>query len=130
MAFDDSICDCGADNLTDYPVCPRCATRLHFTHRADCRCASCARPAIVIRPSRRNTWDFAPPFRNDRFLEDFQTQIGKPFRFWNTRTSEWEIRPLDEGMLTLIEQLLAKHFPAYRVVRVQPAEQASEPVAA
>jgi hypothetical protein len=28
---------CGADNLTDYPVCPSCAQVAHFPHRDDCR---------------------------------------------------------------------------------------------
>lgn len=33
----DAICDrCGDDKLTDYPVCPACATRWHFPHRAVC----------------------------------------------------------------------------------------------
>lgn len=117
MAFNDSICDCGADNLTDYPVCLACAARVHFTHRADCRCDSCAGPAIVIAPSARGTWDFATPFANDAFLEAFYRQIGKPFRFWNVRRQIWEIKPVDDGMLDLIESLLRAHYPRYRVVR-------------
>lgn len=32
---------CGADNLTDYPVCDTCATTAHFTHRE--RCIHCER---------------------------------------------------------------------------------------
>ena len=33
----DAICPrCGADNLTDYPVCDGCASVAHFTHRAIC----------------------------------------------------------------------------------------------
>ncbi len=27
--------NCGADNLTDYPVCQACARVCHFPHRAD-----------------------------------------------------------------------------------------------
>lgn len=33
----DAICPrCGADNLTDYPVCDGCASVAHFTHRKTC----------------------------------------------------------------------------------------------
>ena len=33
----DAICPrCGADNITDYPVCDGCASVAHFTHRATC----------------------------------------------------------------------------------------------
>lgn len=128
MAFNDSICDsCGADNQTDSPVCPSCAARVAFTHRAGCDCATCA-PVIAIRRSQRGTWDFAPPFRNDQFLDDFQTRIGKPFRFWNVRAEQWEVKPLDEGMVDLIESLLRKYFPRYRVVRER--EEAAALVAA
>ena len=124
MAFNDSTCDCGAQNLTDYPVCPACAARFHFTHRADCRCDSCAPLVIAIRPSQRGTWDFTPPFANEAFLDDFYLRIGKRFRFWNTRTQSWEIKPLDGGMLDLIEGLLRKHFSRYRVVREAAGEAA------
>ena len=35
--MNDAICpECGNDNLTDYPVCPRCAKTCHFTHRSVC----------------------------------------------------------------------------------------------
>ncbi len=119
--MDDSICDCGADNLTDYPVCPACAIRFHFTHRADCRCASCARPAIEIRLSARDTYDFALPFCNEAFLDEFYLRIGKPFRFWNVRASQWEIRPLEPAMIDLIVKLIEKHFSGYRVVRSDAA---------
>jgi len=38
----DAICPrCGADNLTDYPVCDGCASVAHFTHRT--RCLHCER---------------------------------------------------------------------------------------
>lgn len=38
----DATCPrCGADNLTDYPVCDTCATVAHFTHRE--RCLHCIR---------------------------------------------------------------------------------------
>lgn len=34
----DNICsNCGNDNLTDYPVCPACAQRVHFTNRDHCQ---------------------------------------------------------------------------------------------
>lgn len=35
--MNDAICpECGNDNLISYPVCPACATRWHFPHRAVC----------------------------------------------------------------------------------------------
>jgi len=36
---------CGADNLRDYPLCPTCETKRHYTNRP-CRCESCATPEI------------------------------------------------------------------------------------
>ena len=40
--MNDALCpNCGADNLTDYPVCDGCATVAHFTHRE--RCLHCIR---------------------------------------------------------------------------------------
>lgn len=32
---------CPNENLTDFPVCPTCATTRHFEYRNDCRCAPC-----------------------------------------------------------------------------------------
>ena len=46
----DAICPrCGADNLTDYPVCDTCATVAHFPHRQDCiHCFMLERPSNTI----------------------------------------------------------------------------------
>lgn len=33
---------CNAENLTDYVVCPTCATTCHFEYRKNCRCADCS----------------------------------------------------------------------------------------
>ena len=45
MTHNDATCPrCGADNLTDYPVCGRCAQVAHFTHRPTdrpCHCVAC-----------------------------------------------------------------------------------------
>lgn len=42
---------CDADNLTDYPVCPSCSKRVHFTNRTDCRCDEC-----YLDDELRETW--------------------------------------------------------------------------
>ena len=46
--MNDATCPrCGADNLTDYPVCDTCATVAHFTHRE--RCIHCERKHAADR---------------------------------------------------------------------------------
>jgi hypothetical protein len=71
------------------------------------------KPEILIQRGGRGTYDFTPPFSNDAFLREFETEIGKPFRFWNTFKTCWQIKPVDQGMLDLIAALLVKHFPGY-----------------
>lgn len=44
----DNLCmNCGSDNLTDYPVCPTCSHRVHFSYRTPC--LHCVRQNIEAR---------------------------------------------------------------------------------
>lgn len=38
---------CENENLSDYPVCATCATKLHFTNRDDCKCNQCKAKAMA-----------------------------------------------------------------------------------
>ena len=54
---------CIIDNCTndtplnnDYPACPTCAPRYHFTHRDDCQCATCT-AAADLAFAKSLDWD-------------------------------------------------------------------------
>lgn len=76
------------------------------------------KPEIVIQRGSRLTYDFKPPRYNQDFLDQFKKEIGKPFRFWNEFRNCWQVKPVDDGMLKLIADLLTKHFPDH-VVRIE-----------
>jgi len=50
--------NCQSENLTDYPVCPSCATVCHFSHRNDCVCLGCteADVARAERAAQSESW--------------------------------------------------------------------------
>jgi len=61
--IDDTICThCGGDNMTDYPVCPHCAKRLHFDYRVKLgrTCLHCIHVAksagteVTTKPANQN----------------------------------------------------------------------------
>ena len=129
MPIDDSICPrCQGDNLTDYPVCPACAKRLHFTHRL-CACDACStRPIIEIRRQPLGHYKFQLPFENDGFLDEFKTKIGLPFRTWHLQSASWNLKPLDAQMVGFVAEIIRRHFPHHQVRIVE--EQAAAPIAA
>ena len=60
----DATCPrCGADNLTDYPVCDTCATVAHFTHRATC--LHCVRKHAAAMQRIQMTADIASALLNE-----------------------------------------------------------------
>ena len=60
----DAIClRCGADNLTDYPVCDTCATVAHFTHRD--QCLHCVRKHAAAMQRIQMTADIASALLNE-----------------------------------------------------------------
>ena len=66
---------------------------------------------IDITPTRRaGVYEFKPPAYNEAFLADFRRHIGKQFRVWHEFRHTWQVRPLDEGHLKLMADLLEKHF--------------------
>ena len=76
------------------------------------------KPEILIQYVPRGTYDFKPPRYNQDFLDQFKKRIGERFRFWNKIKDCWQVKPVDDGMLKLIADLLTKHFPDH-VVRIE-----------
>lgn len=77
---------------------------------------------IEITPtSRPGIFEFRPPFKNDSFLDEFRRKVGKPYRTWNVFRESWQVRPLDEGHLKLMADLLEKHFSCPVAIADEPA---------
>jgi len=63
--------NCNADNTTDLPLCPTCASSRHFTHRADCRCDDCRAKCARLERAR---------LEEVSWVEERQYQYGSPIQ--------------------------------------------------
>ncbi len=106
---------CQNQNLTDYPVCPTCSQTAHFTNRP-CLCASCDLPAIHVTYTGRGVYEFRLPFKNNAFLADFETRIGKRWRCWHIQRAAWQITPADDQMIDYLKAIIETHFKNHVVV--------------
>ena len=66
---------------------------------------------IEITPtSKPGVFEFHPPFRHDEFIDEFKRKVGKSFRVWHVWRETWQVRPLDDGHLKYMADILEKHF--------------------
>lgn len=76
---------------------------------------------IQITPtSRPGVFEFRPPFKNDDFIDEFKRKVAKSCRVWHVWRETWQVRPLDDGHLKYMADILEKHF-ARPVVIVEAA---------